>query len=181
MIKNILKWRKESDTYLTHVCRHRWSKHSVGWKLLNHPLSLWSVRSSDVYRHESGRCHSLPFILKYFLSSFFIIIKFGSDSEPNSRWFAPPAGGRVSHFLHSQHPASANSYEELWMLGIVFQYSVHFWNIFKSALRAYERAKTPFLPNLTFYYPAVTSNAIYEWFVKHSNEVGHIVYKMCPL
>jgi hypothetical protein len=25
MIKNILKRREESDTYLTHVCRHRWS------------------------------------------------------------------------------------------------------------------------------------------------------------
>ena len=26
MIKNILKWREESDTYLTHVCRHRRSR-----------------------------------------------------------------------------------------------------------------------------------------------------------
>ena len=26
MIKNMLKWREESDTYLTHVCRHCWSR-----------------------------------------------------------------------------------------------------------------------------------------------------------
>ena len=26
MIKNILKLRKESDTYLTRVCKHRWSR-----------------------------------------------------------------------------------------------------------------------------------------------------------
>ena len=24
--RDILKWREESDTYLTHVCRHRWSR-----------------------------------------------------------------------------------------------------------------------------------------------------------
>ena len=30
-------------------------------------LSLWSVSSSDVYWHESGRCHSLSFILIFFL------------------------------------------------------------------------------------------------------------------
>ena len=27
LIKNILKWRKESDTYLTHVYRHHWNRH----------------------------------------------------------------------------------------------------------------------------------------------------------
>jgi hypothetical protein len=32
MIKNMLKWRKESDTYLTHVCRHRWSRQL--WKFI---------------------------------------------------------------------------------------------------------------------------------------------------
>ena len=26
VIKNILRWRKESDTYLSYVCRHRWSR-----------------------------------------------------------------------------------------------------------------------------------------------------------
>ena len=58
-IKNMFKKRKESDT---------WSFHSVGWKLLINPLSSWSVCSSDVYRHEAGRCRSLSFILIYFLS-----------------------------------------------------------------------------------------------------------------
>ena len=26
MIKHILKWWEESNTYPTHVCRHRWSR-----------------------------------------------------------------------------------------------------------------------------------------------------------
>jgi len=26
MIRNILKWREESNTYLTHVCRHCWKR-----------------------------------------------------------------------------------------------------------------------------------------------------------
>ena len=26
VIRNILKWRKEHDTYLTHICKHRWSR-----------------------------------------------------------------------------------------------------------------------------------------------------------
>ena len=43
--------------------------HSVGRKLQLHPFLLWSVCSSDVYRHESGRCCSLPFFLIYFLSN----------------------------------------------------------------------------------------------------------------
>ena len=42
--------------------------HSVRWKLHFHPLSSWSVCSSDVYRHETGKCHSLSFILINFLS-----------------------------------------------------------------------------------------------------------------
>ena len=46
--------------------------HSAGWKLEFHPFSSWSICSSDVYRHESGRCHSLPFFLIYF----FIILPF---------------------------------------------------------------------------------------------------------
>ena len=53
---------------------------SVCWKLWLLPLSSWAVCSSDVYRRESGECHSLPFFLKYFLLfylsrfSFYIII-----------------------------------------------------------------------------------------------------------
>ena len=31
-----------------------------------YPISLGSVCFSNVYRHESGRCHSLSFILIYF-------------------------------------------------------------------------------------------------------------------
>ena len=29
---------------------------------------LGGLRGLDAIRHESGRCHSLPFIIKYFLS-----------------------------------------------------------------------------------------------------------------
>ena len=36
------------------------------WKLRIHPFSSWSVGSSDVYRHESGRCRSPPFFFIYF-------------------------------------------------------------------------------------------------------------------
>ena len=43
--------------------------HSVSWKLLFHLLSSRSFCSSDVYRCESGRSRSLPFIIKYFLSN----------------------------------------------------------------------------------------------------------------
>ena len=28
-VKNILKRREESDTYLTHICRHRWSRKNL--------------------------------------------------------------------------------------------------------------------------------------------------------
>ena len=77
MIKIMLKWRKESNTYLTTVCRHRWSTQITmkvdkllqlssaeeedivfsWWKpqfslkaAVIYLLSLWSVCSSDVYR-----------------------------------------------------------------------------------------------------------------------------------
>ena len=79
---SILKRREESNTYLFHVCRHRRSRqvmmkiadststadesHSAGWKLQFHQFSLWSVCSGDVYRHDTGRCRSLPFFLIYF-------------------------------------------------------------------------------------------------------------------
>ena len=68
LITNMLKWRKESDTYLTTVCRHRWSR-QITTKVDKLPeLSANTICSSDVYRHESGRCRSLSFILTYFLS-----------------------------------------------------------------------------------------------------------------
>ena len=63
MIKHILKRKEESDTYLTHDCRYRWSR-----QITIKVDELGSVCSSDVYRRESGRCRSLPFILKYALS-----------------------------------------------------------------------------------------------------------------
>jgi len=40
MLENVLKWSTDSNTNLTVVCRHRWSRssadedHSAGWKLL---------------------------------------------------------------------------------------------------------------------------------------------------
>ena len=39
--------------------------HNVGRQLQLHPFSLSSVCSSNIYRHESGRCCSLPFFLLY--------------------------------------------------------------------------------------------------------------------
>ena len=37
--------------------------------LLYFIFSLGSLRSSDIYRHESGRCCTLPFFLKFFLET----------------------------------------------------------------------------------------------------------------
>ena len=64
MIKIILKRMEESDTYLTHVCRHRWSRKNPEKLLICHQFSPGSFCSSDVDRHESGRCRSVPFFLK---------------------------------------------------------------------------------------------------------------------
>ena len=108
MQKNILKLREESDSYLTHVCRYHWSRqismkvhgvgtlsqqhgfhqlysstadesHSVGSKLLLHPLSSRFVCCSNVYRRESGRCHSLSFMLIYFLTFYLSRFSFHID------------------------------------------------------------------------------------------------------
>ena len=43
-------------------------------KLRIHPLSSWSAYSSDVYRHESGRCRSLLLSKIFYLSRFFFYI-----------------------------------------------------------------------------------------------------------
>ena len=59
MIKDILKRREESDTYLTHVCRHRWSR-KISMKVDG--VEAFSLKL------KSGRCRSLLIILKYFLS-----------------------------------------------------------------------------------------------------------------
>ena len=81
MIINIFKWREDSDTYLTCVCRLRWSGkrlveiEEITGAFSQHWLSSTvevvqflpdAFRSSDVYRCESGRCRSLSIILKYF-------------------------------------------------------------------------------------------------------------------
>ena len=62
--------------YFTHVCWHRWSRPLqlmkatvLTKKLCFHPLSLWSIQSSDVQRHESG----LSFLQS---NLFFIILPF---------------------------------------------------------------------------------------------------------
>jgi hypothetical protein len=64
------RWNKElsANTVSFISCTSTADKScSIDRKLLFHLLSLRSFSSSDVYRRESGRCHSLPFILKYFL------------------------------------------------------------------------------------------------------------------
>ena len=42
--KNILKWRKESDTYQTHVCRHRWSRQITMQELSASTMAFISCR-----------------------------------------------------------------------------------------------------------------------------------------
>ena len=67
MIKNILKWRKENNTYLTHVCRPRWSIHITmkideigafsqhyGWKLLFNQFASWSLCFNTTVLTESS-------------------------------------------------------------------------------------------------------------------------------
>ena len=89
--------RDESDTYLTHVSRHpcrgdstekRWNmrafsqhfgqstsiadeSHSVSWKFSYFISSPHYHCYKDVYRHESGRCHSFPFLLTFSTMFFF--------------------------------------------------------------------------------------------------------------
>jgi hypothetical protein len=67
MIKNILKRREESDTYLTHLCGHCWSRKSLmkideigafsqhyfisyyGWEL---PVEIYNVIFSFFSNHQ---------------------------------------------------------------------------------------------------------------------------------
>ena len=89
----MLKSREESDTYLTHVCRHNWSRKSLvkideisgafsqhcgfhqlqtyiyqeRWLLIFHQFSQGSFCSINVNRRESGRCCSLLFFLIFFI------------------------------------------------------------------------------------------------------------------
>ena len=64
----LIKRREEKDTYLTHVCRHCWSKESMVKRLniRSFQPTLW--HSSAVVVASSGRCCTLPFFLT-FLSS----------------------------------------------------------------------------------------------------------------
>ena len=66
----ILKRLEECDTYLTHVCRYCWSRKSIATVLAESYFS-----SSNVYRGESGRCHTPPVSLIFFyLQITYIII-----------------------------------------------------------------------------------------------------------
>ena len=54
MIKNMLKWRKESDTCLTTVCRHRWSR-EITMKVDKLPeLSANTINSTADESHIVG-------------------------------------------------------------------------------------------------------------------------------
>ena len=61
LIKNVKKKRR---------VWHSWWKSQYWLKALYFIFSLSSLRFNDVYRHDSGRCHNLPFL------TFFIIKKF---------------------------------------------------------------------------------------------------------
>ena len=54
--KKMLKRWEYCDTYLTHVSRH-------------YLFGQYSLCYFDVYRHESGRCHTLTFFLTFFMIS----------------------------------------------------------------------------------------------------------------
>ena len=73
----MFKKKEECDTYLTHVCRHHSSgASSTADKLMKATVLAesclyfifppGSLCSSDVYRHESGRCHTVLFFLTFF-------------------------------------------------------------------------------------------------------------------
>ena len=98
--KKMLKRREECDTYLTHICRHRWGRGSPVKRLnigsfqpklrLSSAVDVDSMSTADesqvlaesslyfifspgsfcsinVYIHESGRWHILPFLLTFFV------------------------------------------------------------------------------------------------------------------
>ena len=60
--------------------------HNVGWKLLIFHLSLGYLRYCDVYRYESGRCHTLPFFLTFFIISRFSFYITRINNEQVSKW-----------------------------------------------------------------------------------------------
>ena len=71
-----IKYEELSANTVTFIsCRHRLTKDSLG---LPHPYfpfpfqrHLLTLCYKDVYRHESGRCCSLPFFLTFFISLHF--------------------------------------------------------------------------------------------------------------
>ena len=87
----MLKRREECDTYLTQVCRHQHSIEKIKelsvntmafiscrsrlynswWKSqcwLKAPLCFHQVfHAIQIYRPESGRCHTLPFFLTFYV------------------------------------------------------------------------------------------------------------------
>ena len=80
MIKKMLERREECDAYLTHICRHCCSLHLQLMKAtvlaessIHFIFSQSSFCPSNVYRHESGRCCTLPFFLTFFICSFKIL------------------------------------------------------------------------------------------------------------
>ena len=58
MIKIILKLREESDTYVTHICRHHWSIQQILIHPLHHDLSAPAISTN-----------MSPFILIHFLTT----------------------------------------------------------------------------------------------------------------
>ena len=77
LIKYILKRREDSETYLTHICRHRWSRKS-SMKIGGIGLPLLKLRKAtalaesphSIYFHQalSAPVMSTNIFLKYFLS-----------------------------------------------------------------------------------------------------------------
>ena len=99
----MLERREECDTYLTHVCRH----HCSG---KNPVFSLGSLCFSDVYRCESGRCHTLPFFLTLFYHFTFPSFPFILILQHNE-----PRGKESTEVRISQNKGkeSENSYQKL--------------------------------------------------------------------
>ena len=107
MIKNILIRRKESETYLATVRKHRWSLQVAMKedKMCSFQPALWP---SSAEESKPGRCRCLSFLLIYFLSfylsrfSFYIDIlyrnvthldlcmdKVGLGNHPSLSWVFP--------------------------------------------------------------------------------------------
>ena len=63
-----LELSSSTVAFISWVYIYSWWKPQADWKLQFHQFSSWSVCSGNVDRHELGRCYSLPFLLKYFLS-----------------------------------------------------------------------------------------------------------------